>query len=98
MSVVIVGGNECMERRYIELCREYRCRARVYLKMTRELQSMGNPDLIVLFTNTVSHKMIRSALTNAGSNTAVARCHTSSISALKSILEEHTGGKICQTN
>ena len=25
MSVVIVGGNECMERKYKDLCREYGC-------------------------------------------------------------------------
>ncbi|MEE1329911.1 MAG: DUF2325 domain-containing protein, partial [Acutalibacteraceae bacterium] len=34
MSVVIVGGNECMERRYKELCLEYSCKAKVYTKMT----------------------------------------------------------------
>lgn len=32
MSVVIVGGNECMERRYKELCESYRCQARVFTK------------------------------------------------------------------
>ena len=26
MSVVIIGGNECMERRYKELCRKHGCR------------------------------------------------------------------------
>ena len=25
MSVVILGGNECMERRYIDLCKSYSC-------------------------------------------------------------------------
>ena len=25
MSVVIIGGNECMERRYKELCRKHGC-------------------------------------------------------------------------
>ena len=32
MSVVILGGNECMERRYKELCQAYRCSAKVYTK------------------------------------------------------------------
>ena len=29
MSVVIVGGNERMERQYKELCQQYRCHAKV---------------------------------------------------------------------
>lgn len=91
MSVVIVGGNECMVRQYITLCGEYKCKAKVYPKMTRELKGIGSPDLLVLFTNTVSHKMVRCALNKAkGEKTRIARSHSSSMAALKSILEEHT--------
>lgn len=90
MSVVIVGGNECMIRQYKNLCNEYKCKAKVYSKMGTGLKNMGNPDLIVLFTNTMSHKMMRCALSEAkGQNIKVARSHTSSIAALKNILEEH---------
>ena len=32
MSVVIVGGNECMERQYKDLCAMYDCKAKVYTK------------------------------------------------------------------
>lgn len=91
MSVVIVGGNECMVRRYTDICKEYRCKAKVYPKMNGGMKDMGNPDLMVLFTNTVSHKMVQRALNNIGANTAVARCHTSSAAALKGILEKHIG-------
>lgn len=91
MSVVIVGGNECMIRQYINLCEEYKCKAKVYPKMTNSLRNIGSPDLLVLFTNTVSHKMIRCALSEAKrTNVRIARSHSSSMSALKSILEEHT--------
>lgn len=90
MSVVIVGGNECMTRQYIDLCGEYKCKAKVYPKMTNGLRKIGSPDLLVLFTNTVSHKMVRCALSEAkGSNTRIARSHSSSMAALKAILEEH---------
>ncbi len=90
MSVVIVGGNECMLRQYKNLCGEYKCKAKVYPKMSSSLRDIGNPDLLVLFTNTVSHKMIRCALSEVkGRNIKIARSHTSSISALKNILEEH---------
>lgn len=91
MSVVIVGGNECMVRQYKDLCGEYKCKAKVYPKMKRGLQNIGTPDLLVLFTNTVSHKMIRCALNETkGQNVKIARSHSSSIAALKMILEKHT--------
>lgn len=91
MSIVIVGGNECMIRQYINLCGEYKCKAKVYPKMTSGLKNIGSPDLLVLFTNTVSHKMVRCALSETkGQNTKIARSHSSSMAALKSILEEHT--------
>lgn len=89
MSVVIVGGNECMTRRYIELCSEYKCKARVYPKMSAGLKNLGSPDLLVLFTGTVSHKMVRCVLSETGEGTRIARSHSSSASALRSILEEH---------
>lgn len=95
MSVVIVGGNECMVRRYRDICGEYSCKAKVYPKMSGGMKDLGNPDLMILFTNTVSHKMVRRALDSVGEGTAIARCHTSSASALKNILEEHTGGALC---
>lgn len=91
MSIVIVGGNECMVRRYKELCKEYNCKAKVYTKMSRGLADIGNPDLLVLFTDTISHKMVRCALSETkGQNVRIARSHTSSMSALKNILETHT--------
>lgn len=90
-SVVIVGGNECMARRYKELCLEYRCNAKVYTKMSSALADIGCPDLLVLFTSTISHKMLRRVLGDSKRRkTRVARSHTSSINALKSILEKHT--------
>lgn len=90
MSVVIVGGNECMTRQYKELCREYNCKAKCYPKMNNRLKDIGTPDLLILFTNTVSHKMIRCALCDTkGQEMKIARSHSSSMAALKNILEEH---------
>ncbi|HIR49773.1 MAG TPA: DUF2325 domain-containing protein [Candidatus Avoscillospira avicola] len=90
MSVVIVGGNECMVRQYMDLCRQYRCRAKVYPKKTGGLKNIGSPDLLVLFTNTVSHTMVRCALNEVkGARTQVARSHSSSMAALRQVLEAH---------
>ena len=91
MSVVIVGGNECMVRQYIDLCNDYNCRAKVFCKMRDGLKNkVGSPSLMVVFTNTISHKMVKCALSEIkGSDTVIERCHSSSISALRNILEKH---------
>lgn len=89
MSVVIVGGNECMTRRYMDLCGEYKCKVKVYPKMNNGLKNIGTPDLLILFTNTVSHKMIHCVLGDVDSRTRIARSHSSSMAALRGILEEH---------
>ncbi len=50
----------------------------------------GSPDLLVCFTSTMSHKMLRSALNELkGLPTVIAHCPTSSISALRGVLETH---------
>lgn len=90
MSIVIVGGNECMTRQYKDLCTEYNHKAKIYPKLTAGLKNLGSPDLLVLFTNTMSHKMIRCALSEIkGQNTRIARSHTSSMNALKTILDTY---------
>lgn len=92
MSVVIVGGNECMVRQYVELCRQYRCRAKVYPKTTAGLRNIGRSDLLVLFTSTVSHTMVRCALQEVkGAPTRIARSHSSSMAALRQVLDAHVG-------
>ena len=92
MSVVIVGGNERMIRRYKELCQQYHCNAKVVIEMNGGLRDIGSPDLVILFTGTVSHKLDNCALCGIrGQNIPVARCHSSSISALRNILETHVG-------
>ena len=92
MSVVIIGGNERMVRRYEDLCKSYDCRAKVFAKTEKGLQNFGNPDLLILFTSTMSHKMVQGALSELkGQNTVIERCHTSSLSALRGILEKHVG-------
>lgn len=91
MSIVIVGGNECMVRQYIDLCSDYNCRAKVFCKMRDGLKNkVGSPELMVVFTNTISHKMVKCALSEIkGSDTVIERCHSSSITALRAILEKH---------
>ncbi len=91
-QVVILGGNECMVCEYKELCARYQCRAKVFAKPIGSLKNkIGNPDLMVCFTSTMSHKMLRSAIKELkGCDTVIAHCPSSSISALRNVLETHT--------
>ena len=58
MSVVILGGNECMAGQYESICREHGCKAKVFTKENGSLRKkVGTPDLLILFISTVSHKM-----------------------------------------
>ncbi|MBR2283997.1 MAG: DUF2325 domain-containing protein [Ruminococcus sp.] len=91
MSVVIVGGNDCMIRQYKEICKQYECSAKVFTHMKTDMRKkIGTPDLLVLFTGTMSHKMARCAVSETkGLCTRIERSHSSSASALKAILENH---------
>ena len=91
MSVVIIGGNDCMVRTYKEICGQYKCTAKVFTHMKTNLRKqIGNPDLLVMFTGTMSHKMARCAISETkGLPVRVERSHSGSASALKNILEMH---------
>lgn len=94
MSVVIVGGNERMITQYKDICKDYGYKAKVFAKMTTDFKKkIGNPDLIILFTNTVSHKLVHSAVQEGERcNAAILRCHSSSSCALKKALAMHCNG------
>ena len=91
MTVVIVGGNECMECKYKQIWKAHGCRAKVFTKMRGNFTSqIGSPDIIVLFTGTVSHKMAGCAFEAAGRcGSLVLRCQSSSASALSDLLKNH---------
>lgn len=62
MSLAIIGGNECMEGKYKEICKEYGHKVKVFTKSNGMIKKkIGTPDLVIMFTNTVSHKMVQSA-------------------------------------
>ena len=92
MSIVIVGGNECMERQYKDICKSYKCCGKVFTRMEDGVKNkIGRPELLILFTGTMSHKMLNCALSEVkGQNVKIARSHSSSASALKRILAENT--------
>ena len=89
MSVVIVGGHDRMVCMYKKICKEHKCKAKIFTQMSANLSGhIGSPDLLILFTNTVSHKMVRTALAEAEKCKAnIVRSHTSSSTALNEILD-----------
>lgn len=94
MSVVIVGGHDRMVLPDIKRSvRNITVKRKVFTQMPAKLgNQIGSPDLIILFTNTVSHKMVRCAVAEAERcNADVVRSHTSSGSALTEILEKVCG-------
>ena len=57
MSVVIIGGNERMVCQYTDICKDYGCKAKVFPKEHGSVKKkIGNPDLMILFTNTYPTK------------------------------------------
>ena len=74
MSIVIVGGHDRMVCQYKKICKNYKCKAKVFTQMSADMdKQIGTPDLFILFTNTVSHKMIRCAVD--GAKREIGRAH-----------------------
>ena len=63
----------------------------VYLNLNSNFKNkIGNPDFLILFTSTVSHTMVTSAVQEATKNNIpIERSHSSSSCALKKILNCH---------
>ncbi len=89
MSVVIIGGNDRMHFQYKQICKKFNYKAKIFTQMPSDLKNrIGRPDLLILFTNTVSHKMAIAASQEAQKNNIlVERCHSSSSAALSKIFE-----------
>ena len=86
MSVVIVGGHDRMVRQYMDICK-----GKVFTQLPGNFKGqIGQADLIILFTSTVSHIMVNGAVQEAEKNNiTIERSHSSSSSALKRILGQY---------
>ncbi len=90
MSIVLVGGHDRMQEEYKQICSKRGHRVKIYTQMPARFDKViGNPDSIVLFTSTVSHKMILTALREAKrKNINVVRSHSSSATSLEELLKK----------
>lgn len=91
MSIVVVGGNDRMATRYKEICKSYNCKAKIFTQMPADFENkIGNPDLVVVFTSTCSHKMVLGVDRRAEKKSfPVAKIHSASATALKSVLSQY---------
>ncbi len=55
-----------MSRQYADVCMAHGCTAKVFPKETGPIEKkIGSPDLMILFTRTVSHKMVHKMVQGA---------------------------------
>jgi len=90
MSIVLVGGHDRMHSEYMGICSKRGHHVKVYTQMPAKFEKViGMPDGIVLFTSTVSHQMIYTAVKEAKrKKIPVFRCHNSSGASLEGLLQE----------
>ena len=90
MSIVLVGGHDRMHSEYMGICSKRGHDVKVYTQMPTKFDKViGSPDGIVLFTSTVSHKMIHTAVKEAKrKKIPVFRSHSSSGASLGRLLDE----------
>lgn len=89
--MVVIGGNDCMATRYKDICKGYNCKAKVFMQMPSNFENkLGNPDLMVIYINTCSHKMVKIVNQKAlKHDIPVARIHSAGACALKSVFEPY---------
>lgn len=88
MCIVVIGGHDRMHDVYREVGDRHGYKMKIFTQMaSRFNKSIGDPSAIVLFTNTVSHKMAIMATKEAKrKKIPLLRCATSSKSSLEEIL------------
>jgi hypothetical protein len=79
-----------MHCQYKDICKEFGCKAKVFTQHKCNLECLiGNPELIVLFTNPVSHNMANIARKEAANRgIPIVQSHSGSGRSLRNILEK----------
>lgn len=95
MSIVIVGGHDRMHCKYKEICKKYGCKCKVFTQCPANFKNqIGAPDMVVVFTGTVAHKMVAVASQQAEKTGAIVKhCNSSSGNALNEALKDYFGAR-----
>lgn len=80
-----------MHCRYKEICKKFGCKCKVFTQCEANLKGqIGSPDMIIVFTKTVAHKMLNAASQQAEKTGAIVKhCNSSSACALTDVLCEY---------
>lgn len=79
-----------MHCRYKNICKKHGCKCKIFTQCPGNLKSqIGSPDILIIFTSTVAHKMVNAATEQAEKSGAIIKhCHSSSACALNEALCE----------
>ncbi|OPJ56352.1 DUF2325 domain-containing protein [Alkalithermobacter paradoxus] len=90
MSIVIFGGHDRMERIYIDEAKKMGLKAKVYTYGRNDIdKSVGKSDGVLIFTDTISHKIATSVSKEAKKRSIpVIVCHNSSKTSFKKTIQE----------
>jgi hypothetical protein len=90
MSILLIGGHDRMHDTYKDICCKQGHKVKVFTQMPARFEkAIGSPDGIVLFTGTISHKMVHTAVKEAKrKQIPIIRCHNSSGTSLVNSLRE----------
>ena len=80
-----------MHCQYKRICKKHGCKCKVFTQCPANFQNqIGTPEMIVVFTKTVAHKMLNVASKQAERNgTKICYVNSSSANALQEVLTEH---------
>lgn len=90
MCAALVGGMDRLKREYMNEAKRRGVKLKCYTGKERTISgSLGNVDLVVMFTNKVSHKARKDVLTATRSkDIPVVMKHSCGISTLRDCLEK----------
>ena len=93
MCAALIGGMDRLHREYINEAKKKGVKLKCYTGKERKISgSLGRMDLVVLFTNKVSHKARKDVLSAVkGGDTQVIMRHSCGISSLRDCLDEAKG-------
>ncbi|WP_243545195.1 DUF2325 domain-containing protein [Pseudodesulfovibrio tunisiensis] len=90
MCAALIGGMDRLKREYMQEAKIRGVKLKCYTGKERSIgDTLGNVDLVVLFTNKVSHKAKKDVLSAIrGKDIPVMMKHSCGISTLRKCLEE----------
>ncbi|ABB37084.1 hypothetical protein Dde_0283 [Oleidesulfovibrio alaskensis G20] len=92
MCATLIGGMDRLKREYIDTARKSGVDLKVFTgKENRISGQMGSTDLVIVFTNKVSHSARKEVMQYARSRSIpVAMIHSCGISTLRQCLSNHS--------